>query len=56
MKGKPTLKEMPPVWPEYLQFLAFYLLTVALIKIAAAYFLDRNASSAVGNGLAWFQL
>lgn len=44
------------MWPEYLQFLAFYLLTVALIKIGAAYFSNRNPSSAVGNGLAWFQV
>ena len=42
------------MWPEYVQFVAFFLLTVGLLKIASAYLTDRNASSAAGNGLAWF--
>ena len=42
------------MWPEYLQFLAFFLLTVGLLKIASAYLIDRNNGSAAGNGLAWF--
>lgn len=42
------------MWPEYLQFAAFFLLTVALLKIAASYFSDRSPGSALASGLAWF--
>jgi hypothetical protein len=42
--------------PEYLQFLAFYLITVALLKIGASFFTHRNPGSAIGNGLGWFGL
>ena len=42
------------VWPEFLQWLAFYFLTVGLLKVGSAYFIHRNPSSAVGNGLGWF--
>ena len=42
------------MWPEYLQFLAFFLLTVGLLKVGAAYITGKNPSSAFGNGLAWF--
>lgn len=40
--------------PEYVQFVAFYLITVALIKIGSTALTHRNPSSTVGNGLAWF--
>lgn len=40
--------------PEYWQFLAFYLITVAALKIGATYFTHRNPSGALGTGLAWF--
>lgn len=39
--------------PEYVQFLAFYVITVALFKIGAS-FANRNGGNAVGNGLSWF--
>ncbi len=40
--------------PEFVQFLAFFLITVALLKIGATYLTHRNPSSTVGSGLAWF--
>ena len=43
-----------PMWPEFIQFLAFFLLTVGLLKIAATYLTHQNPGSALGNGLAWF--
>ena len=42
------------MWPEFLQFLAFFLLAVGLLKIAAAFLVHRDPGSALGNGLAWF--
>jgi len=42
------------MWPEFLQFLAFYLLTVGLLKIGSTYFLHRDPGSTLGNGLGWF--
>ena len=42
------------MWPEFWQFLAFYAITVALLKISSAYLIHRNPSSAIGNGLGWF--
>lgn len=40
--------------PEYVQFLAFFLITVGLLKIGSSYFTHRDPSSVIGNGLAWF--
>lgn len=40
--------------PDYLQFLAFYLITVALLKIIAAALSNSSPGSALGAGLAWF--
>ena len=40
--------------PEFLQFLAFFLLTVGLLKIGSTWLTHRNPGSAIGNGLAWF--
>ena len=42
------------IWPEFFQFLAFYLITVGLLKIGSTWFLNKNPASAVGNGLGWF--
>ncbi len=42
------------VWPEFFQFVAFFLLTVGLLKIGATFLIHKNPSSAVGNGLGWF--
>jgi hypothetical protein len=42
------------VWPEFFQFLAFYLLTVGLLKIGSTFLLNKNPASSVGNGLGWF--
>lgn len=42
------------MWPEFLQFAAFFLIMVALLKISAAYIADRNPGSALASGLAWF--
>ena len=39
--------------PEFGQFLAFFLITVALLKIGAS-FANRNGGNAIGNGLSWF--
>ena len=39
--------------PEYFQWLAFYVVTVALLKIGAS-FANRNGGNAIGNGLSWF--
>jgi hypothetical protein len=39
--------------PEWLQFVAFYLLTVAALKIAQ-YWANRNGETALGNGVGWF--
>jgi len=40
--------------PEYAQYVAFFLITVALLKIGATYLTHNNPGSALGNGLAWF--
>lgn len=40
--------------PEFLQFVAFFLLTVGLLKIGSAWLIARNPGSALGNGLGWF--
>ena len=40
--------------PEFTQFVAFFLLTVALLKIIATYITHNSPGSAIGNGLAWF--
>lgn len=42
------------MWPEWVQFAAFFLITVAALKILAAWMLHKNPGSAIGNGLAWF--
>ncbi len=42
------------VWPEFFQFLAFFLITVGLLKIGATFLIHRNAGSALGNGIGWF--
>ena len=42
------------MWPEFVQFLAFFLITVGLLKIGATYLTHNNPGSALGNGLAWF--
>lgn len=42
------------MWPEFVQFLAFYLLTVGLLKIGSTFFLHRDPGSAIGAGLGWF--
>jgi len=42
------------MWPEFIQFLAFFLITVGLLKIAATYLTHNSPNSAIGNGLAWF--
>lgn len=42
------------MWPEFMQFVAFFLLTVALLKIAAAKLAHSNPGSALASGLAWF--
>jgi hypothetical protein len=40
--------------PEFFQFLAFYMITVGLLKIGATYLTHQNPGGAIGNGLAWF--
>jgi len=40
--------------PEFAQFLAFFFITVALLKIGAGYITHKSPGSAIGNGLAWF--
>jgi hypothetical protein len=42
------------VWPEFLQFMAFFLITVGLLKIGATWLIHKNPASAIGNGLGWF--
>ena len=42
------------MWPEFLQFLAFFLIAVELHKITAAAIVNQNPGSAFGNALAWF--
>ena len=42
------------MWPEFFQFLAFFLLTVGLLKIGSTWLIHRNPSSALGSGLGWF--
>ena len=42
------------MWPEFLQFLAFFLLTVAALKVGATFLIHRNPGSVIGNGLGWF--
>ena len=42
------------MWPDFLQFLAFFFLTVAALKVGSAWLVNRNPGSSLGNGLAWF--
>jgi hypothetical protein len=42
------------VLPEFIQFGAFFLGWVALLKLISSYLLHRNASSSLGNGIGWF--
>ena len=42
------------MFPEFVQFLAFFLITVAFLKITSAYLINRNPGSSLGNGLGWF--
>lgn len=42
------------MWPEFLQFLAFYLFTVAFLKIGATFLTHKNPGSVIGNGIGWF--
>lgn len=42
------------MWPEFIQFLAFFLIAVAVLKIVGAWLLHNNPGSTIGNGLAWF--
>lgn len=42
------------MWPEFLQFLFFFLLTVALLKVGATWLTHNNPGSALGNGIGWF--
>ncbi len=42
------------MWPEFFQFLAFFFVTVGMLKIGATWLIHKNASSALGNGLGWF--
>lgn len=39
--------------PDYLQFLSFFVLTVAFLKIGGAWLLHHGHST-LGNGLGWF--
>jgi hypothetical protein len=39
--------------PDFLQFTAFFLLAVALLKIGSSYALHHGHST-LGNGLGWF--
>jgi hypothetical protein len=45
---------MAAMWPEFFQFLAFYLIVTGLLKIGASYFTHKNPGGALGSGLAWF--
>lgn len=57
MHGRETRwqpKGVVTIWPEFFQFIAFFLLTVGLLKIGATWLIHRNPSSSVGNGLGWF--
>lgn len=49
-----TPKEGCFIWPEFVQFLAFFLLTVAALKVGATFLIHRNPGSVIGNGLGWF--
>lgn len=40
--------------PDFLQFLAFFLITVGLLKIGATWLLHADPGGALGNGLGWF--
>ena len=40
--------------PDFLQFLAFFLIAVAVLKIGSGYLIHRDPGSALGNGLGWF--
>lgn len=42
------------MWPEFLQYIAFFLLTVGLLKVGSTFFLHRDPASKIGNGLGWF--
>ncbi len=42
------------LWPEFLQYVAFFLLTVGLLKVGASFFIHRDPGSKLGNGLGWF--
>jgi len=37
------------MWPEFVQFLVFFLVTVGLLKVGATWLQHRNANSAIGN-------
>jgi hypothetical protein len=52
-RPEPVLR-LQSVWPEFFQFLAFYLITVGLLKIGSTFLLNKNPASSVGNGLGWF--
>lgn len=40
--------------PDYIQFLSFFLISVALLKIAASLLAHHFPGSALADGLAWF--
>lgn len=40
--------------PDYIQFLSFFLISVALLKIAASFLAHNFPGSALADGLAWF--
>lgn len=42
------------MFPDWLQFLAFFFVTVGLLKIGATWLTHRDPGSSLGNGLAWF--
>ena len=39
---------------EGVYLVAWYLFVVGLLKIVGAWLLNRDAGSAIGNGIAWF--
>lgn len=39
---------------EFVQFLGFFLFTVAFLKVGAAWLNNNSPGSAFANGLAWF--
>lgn len=40
--------------PDFLQFLAFYLIATAFLKILGSFLIHRDAGSALGRGVGWF--